>query len=823
MRKYIPFINAPAQPATPTTQKRFDSVFTAISLLLQLSGIKGATRLIAILAAMFNRIAIFLHGDAKVLSEQLKRGRAFWVNYLRTSRAGAIMHTGADPRSPEFKMGHLHDLIDLREELMESLSSANLQLFDAIVFAMYSFDRIMTFKSEPNYSTITDPAPEPPTGVKDPVSDITGSLSALGITPAAFKEVYLQKCKEQKHIIMSTAGVNGPASWTAHSDARAIVGNSELYASLQAFAEESKLTRFISDMLGTVALPSYDNINDHLLRTGKLHSFDEWGGKVRTVAIVDYWTQLILTPLHETIFHFLRLIPADGTFDQDSLAERIRQYTGMENLELYSYDLTAATDRLPMALQERVLGILLGLSAAQSWKQILVGRDYHTTDGVAYRYACGQPMGAKSSWAMLALTHHVIVQSAALNTGQEMYNEYGILGDDIVLMGTDIAEAYTAIMDYYGVQINQAKSILHIPGAKVAAEICKRVFVNGVEISMLPVKLIAKTIMNGRLAVTLQTTMQSRGIQMENKSFLAWLGGLIDKISLDFLFLLNRLPSEVTNIRTPIVEPISDKEMADWYPGTEAKADELPRAFTYTAIVEQLKRLDTLLRQTQLIQAAIETNAFGYHTQNIKDLGWQYTDPDRDITALANSMPKMNVTHPIVKASTAEVDRIGELLLKLRTGEKNTTAQARSGLLDMFRNALVDAWVDEASARAQADRSLVQLSLTRLSELLIGRNAATPRWTLNFTVMLAYLNRLWTVTWSKGTEIQLNAVKSRVTGTSAVALKATADLSKNLNLAKMFEVHTSRIVTPSEETLPKKGKRNPHRQTVASVDPTNTS
>lgn len=33
------------------------------------------------------------------------------------------------------------------------------------------------------------------------------------------------------------------------------------------------------------------------------------------------------------------------------------------------------------------------------------------------RYAVGQPMGALSSWAMLALTHHFIVQYAAYRTG----------------------------------------------------------------------------------------------------------------------------------------------------------------------------------------------------------------------------------------------------------------------------------------------------------------------------------------------------------------------------------------------------------------------
>jgi hypothetical protein len=52
---------------------------------------------------------------------------------------------------------------------------------------------------------------------------------------------------------------------------------------------------------------------------------------------------------------------------------------------------------------------------ARAWRNILVERDYFLHDVVSsstekYRYAVGQPMGALSSWAMLAITHHMIMQ-----------------------------------------------------------------------------------------------------------------------------------------------------------------------------------------------------------------------------------------------------------------------------------------------------------------------------------------------------------------------------------------------------------------------------
>lgn len=62
------------------------------------------------------------------------------------------------------------------------------------------------------------------------------------------------------------------------------------------------------------------------------------------------------------------------------------------------------------------------------------------------RYTVGQPMGALSSWAMLAITHHFIVQSAAWMAGvvktRTMFSKYAVLGDDIVIWDKATAEKY---------------------------------------------------------------------------------------------------------------------------------------------------------------------------------------------------------------------------------------------------------------------------------------------------------------------------------------------------------------------------------------------
>jgi len=67
----------------------------------------------------------------------------------------------------------------------------------------------------------------------------------------------------------------------------------------------------------------------------------------------------------------------------------------------YGYDLSAATDRLPIKLQLSILEVFFGKDFADAWYHLLVGREY-VLDSKQYgsariKYSVGQPMGALSS------------------------------------------------------------------------------------------------------------------------------------------------------------------------------------------------------------------------------------------------------------------------------------------------------------------------------------------------------------------------------------------------------------------------------------------
>lgn len=220
-------------------------------------------------------------------------------------------------------------------------------------------------------------------------------------------------------------------------------------------------------------------------------------GKIRVVAMVDCFTQWLLHPLHCFIFDkILRFIPQDGTRNQvrpvKTLIERMRK-DGLS--ECYSYDLSAATDRLPVSIQELLLRVFTTVDFAYHWRKLLTERDYALPSDyikrygrkglTSVRYAVGQPMGAYSSWAMLALTHHAIVQFAAYKTKRfsGWFPYYAVLGDDVVIGDKHVAAQYVEIMDTLGVKIGFSKSII---SKNLSMEFAKRFFYKGVEVTPLP-------------------------------------------------------------------------------------------------------------------------------------------------------------------------------------------------------------------------------------------------------------------------------------------------------------------------------------------------
>lgn len=98
-------------------------------------------------------------------------------------------------------------------------------------------------------------------------------------------------------------------------------------------------------------------------------------------------------------------------------------------------------------------------------------------------------MGFLSSWPVMALTHHAVVQQAAYRVyGSNIlhFQDYILLGDDIVIFDRWVADSYKQLMNMYGVAINSTKSII----GSGYGEFCKRLIRYGEEVTPLPSKVL---------------------------------------------------------------------------------------------------------------------------------------------------------------------------------------------------------------------------------------------------------------------------------------------------------------------------------------------
>nr|UJQ92457.1 MAG: putative RNA-dependent RNA polymerase [Mitoviridae sp.] len=201
---------------------------------------------------------------------------------------------------------------------------------------------------------------------------------------------------------------------------------------------------------------------------GRLHAIDEPAGKVRIVAICDYFTQVACKPVHEFLFQILSGLETDATFDQTG---RTEAYWKRGLYPHWSYDLKSATDLMPTSLYLEVLSPLLkyqsetldeGRERVQLWLNLLTDREWLTPDTLGVvRYQTGQPMGALSSWASMALVHHAILQFSHWKSGgSNWFKDYLILGDDITIARKpEVASGYVAACDCFGIKIGLAKSM----------------------------------------------------------------------------------------------------------------------------------------------------------------------------------------------------------------------------------------------------------------------------------------------------------------------------------------------------------------------------
>jgi len=336
---------------------------------------------------------------------------------------------------------------------------------------------VYTIYLEPNtdISTITNP-----------------EISRFTIEDVREWETYLQHnstklvlSKVDYPVITCKGGPNGPSAISQAKDLVAILLTTwpkgdfaELIKST--YGQDSWLQdifyKFSKDVIETKELIHFKETQPSPLNA-KLEFISSAGGKTRIVYILNWWAQMVLLPIHDSLMKSFRDMKEDATWDQQSAVDTIRKWS-LERKKLYSFDLTAATDRWPIKHQARVVEHSFGKDVGETWSFIMSRiPPYVKHINKHVFYSTGQPMGAYSSWAVLNITHHYVIRFLAKK--YRLPPLYKVLGDDVVIQGEELAKHYREYLYKLGVEINENKSLTHCEGLPHSAEFARHIVRDG--------------------------------------------------------------------------------------------------------------------------------------------------------------------------------------------------------------------------------------------------------------------------------------------------------------------------------------------------------
>jgi hypothetical protein len=796
----------PAKEGAPDHKKVTDqNLGTLLALLISLVnslGFEHAHRIVGAISTFMDFVMTSAFNDPRTLIAQMKEASSYYVNLIR----GGAMPEKADLSFRYLRSNKYTDtqralglLLVLQSELYGPgvlLTKENAK-FAALVFTVLQSWRVISIYTEPNYDTVTDG--DSSTADKDAVGkEIASVMNEFGPKHEDFKEVLAAETRSWRFRVSEKGGPNGRATVSATADARAFTKEGEVFNAFVSLADKLGMFQIVGNLfaMSKASVPhGGGHVTDEVL--GRLHVIQELGGKARIVAILDYWTQTLLYPLHYAFKPFLKSLPMDGVYDQTSAALRVKEWSENPDSTIYSFDLSAATDRFPLWFQQKVLGILLkDTAAAGYWATLLTGRNYKTADGTKLRYNTGQPMGALTSFNIFTFSHHVAVQIAASRAKKALpFTEYVIIGDDVTINSKDVAGEYKTLMSELDVGISLSKSVLHSEGLLPAGELAKRLFINGIELSTIPVKMLARLPRFGKLAPAVQDYMVTRGFISPGVGLATFFAGAVDKESFTGLLKLNAADPELVGMKSSWGALSEALKPINWYPGIGLIQSDLWDAYSFTLISEQLKRVEALLRQSELLREIIADPVMS-NDELIKAIN----DGDKKLEWATRKLADAGTwdrAHPLRIAAWDEARRVGGILAQLRSGTLSLSVVARRGLLDSLRNSIWSSNFADDDERAQVTYAVFNSSLTNLSRILRlpgkdSKGVAIPR-VLEFTIPLLSLNRSYTVLWRLGGGVFVNMVRTRV----------STDATENLN--KLSTVLDGLDMVPGRPSGPAQG------------------
>lgn len=342
---------------------------------------------------------------------------------------------------------------------------------------IYNLFRLINHKPVVSYSGPLDPPSwSCPAGYRDMVSKF--------ISHFRMHRLKLVRKHDLRDVWLSNKGVSGlPSVLTVPFDCYVLLQHPDLFSACEKLTSKwyqpFRLRRWVGalSMSKAFALRSKILVKDPVV--GKYNFISEGGGKTRGVTPVNFVIQATLRPYHDLFMECLRLLPMDCSFAEAAGLEKIKVWSS-KGLPLNSVDLSDATDRWPLDVSITIICELLGNEVADSVKVLLrLPVQFGRSVKVCKPFAVGAPMGIYSLWPIFALSHHCIVQLAAIQCGKRFpFKDYVLRGDDVVIVGHEVTDRYIKLIDELGVKTSTLKTY-RSPSNVGIAEFAKHLFIRG--------------------------------------------------------------------------------------------------------------------------------------------------------------------------------------------------------------------------------------------------------------------------------------------------------------------------------------------------------
>lgn len=336
--------------------------------------------------------------------------------------------------------------------VVQKLKSANPDAIYVVRIALTALTslRFVRRNAAPDISSVTSPGSGKGWNREEVKKAALAWWGSLGVKPQSMR----RKLSWRSYHLTSASGPNGPALWMALRD-------------LASVKERPGLWSAIRSVGGTNFRKTVDTLTDEVVEklsrlfptspgecVRRICALPDSEGKVRVIAMADYWTQTVLKPFHDWCKTIQDRLEGDMVRDQDRFKGLVESWVDVSTY--YSLDLTTATDRFPREFIADVFEPVVGKQFISSWLTLMADEPFlykgpGPQSGEFLKFEVGTPLGVYGSFAPFALAVHFIQWWAGSS-------RYCAIGDDFVTADGFGAEFYSSRLAECGVEVSEKKT-----------------------------------------------------------------------------------------------------------------------------------------------------------------------------------------------------------------------------------------------------------------------------------------------------------------------------------------------------------------------------